>query len=62
MVNSDWRDRARATFERILAPESGSLKSKKAKARATARKAAAAVATVKENGAAGVTDPKMKDA
>ncbi|CAN0030079.1 unnamed protein product, partial [Hapterophycus canaliculatus] len=44
MVNSDWRDRARATFERILTPDSGSRNSKKAKARARAREAAAVAA------------------
>ncbi|CAM9676866.1 unnamed protein product [Ectocarpus fasciculatus] len=47
MVNSDWRDRAKAALEKMLAPDSG-VNSKKAKARARAREAAAAVAAAEK--------------
>lgn len=53
MVNSDWRDRVKAAFERTLAPDSGSLKSKKARATAKVREAAAGT---------GVVESKAKDA
>ena len=63
MVNSDWRDRAKAAFERMLAPDS-SVNLKRAKARARARDAAAAAAAVaaRDGGSiVGVTNPKEKD-
>lgn len=72
MVNSDWRERAKAALEKMLAPDS-SVKSKKAKARARDRarvreaveavEAAAAAASTEKNGVAiGVIDAKEKDA
>eukprot|EP00752_Nemacystus_decipiens_P001899 g1829.t1 len=63
MVNSDWRDRTKAAFEKMLAPDS-SANRKRAKARARARDAAAAAAAAAARGGgslAGVTDPKEKD-
>ena len=42
MVNSDWRDRAKAGLEKILAPEDGGSKKAKAAAKAAAKAIAAA--------------------
>lgn len=44
MVNSDWRDTAKAGLEKILAPEDGGSSSKKAKAKAKAAAKVAAAA------------------
>lgn len=60
MVNSDWRDRAKAAFEKMLAPDS-SVNKRRAEARARARDAAAAAARGGRGSLVGVTDPKEKD-